>query len=179
MSASDRLSLSAAIVERLTPATVVELGCCGGALAEAIVRRVAGVSYTGVDRSALAIARASQRNRRLIAAGSAEFVCADFLHPPPAGYRHRTYEVCCAVNVNAFWTDPAGAFAAVGPLLAGGGRLLLVFEAPGADKAAAIARTLRDAAPEAFRVEQQIGPAAKMVAIIYRFATGTGRGSRR
>lgn len=87
--------------------------------------------YLGLDRSALATKRASARNAAHASAGRAEFRTQDLTEAPlpPAAF-----DRILAVNVNLFWTNPAGpALAILRRALRENGRIVLVFEGVSSD----------------------------------------------
>lgn len=82
--------------------------------------------YLGLDRSALATQRARARNAAHVSAGRAEFrtqALEDAKLPAAA------FDRILAVNVNLFWTDPAGpGLGRLRAALKDGGQLVLVYE---------------------------------------------------
>jgi predicted TPR repeat methyltransferase len=128
---------------------VVEFGYGGGEVIAALQSRADQSAIDGIDRSATAVARAHRRNSDAIEHGKSQLLHGDFLRDAPQS----RYDQAFAVNVNVFWRDPEAAFAAASAWVKRKGSLLLVFEAPGAAKATAIADALQraDASPFALR----------------------------
>jgi SAM-dependent methyltransferase len=111
---------------------VLEIGCGPGVAIELLCARLAAVAagpaIVGIDRSATAITRAARRNAAAVASGLAalqETELASFAAPAGA------FDAAFAINVNCFWTGPAEReLAVLRRVLAPGGRLHLVFDAP-------------------------------------------------
>jgi len=107
---------------------VLELGCGPGVAVALVAERLDGGCITAIDRSAVAIERASARNAAHVAAGRAELRRTDL-----AGFdgAPNAYDKAFAVNVNAFWTGAADAESAtLARVLRPGGTLWLVYEGP-------------------------------------------------
>ena len=147
--------MPAGIPERLTWAVemlavepadqVLEIGCGPGVAVSLICKRIGGGRVTAIDRSAVMVRRALERNQAHVAAGRASIEQraledADF---GPARF-HRVL----AVNVNAFWTRPAAPLDAVRRCLAPGGTVLLVYQPPSASRARQLADVLGAHLPE-------------------------------
>ena len=124
---TDRLR---AVVEQLDlrPADrVLEVGCGHGVAATFICERLAGGSYTGIDRSPKMIAAAVRRNAAHVEAGTARFLVAP-LEEVDLG--EQRFDVVLAVRVGLFHREPERARALAGRWLAPGGRIAAVFDAP-------------------------------------------------
>jgi trans-aconitate methyltransferase len=121
---------------------ILEVGCGPGVAVSLVAQRLGGGSVTGVDRSAHAIDRATQRNAAHVAAGRVEL-----RHAELAALAGEPFDKVFAVNVNAFWLRPAGVEWAVvmGLLRRPGGVLHLVYETPGAAQVERVAETLTTA----------------------------------
>lgn len=96
--------------------------------AELILERLEDGQYTGVDRSAKALAAAASRTRRHVETGRARFVQAALADAE----LDERFDKVFAVNVNVFWLAPEKELAAIRGLLASGGRLYLFYEPPSA-----------------------------------------------
>ena len=132
----------------------VEIGCGRGLACAPLLRRSATSLYIGIDRSSVSQARFEDRNHRLVEAGRARFIRADFLGSSvemeaTAGF---------AVNVNAFWTSPPRAFEAMHRMLRADAVLILVFEAPSEEKAASLCAMLDRSEPDGFVKMGQVAP---------------------
>ena len=104
---------------------VLEVGCGPGAAAELVCAGLSHGRMLAVDRSAVAVRRAAERNAAHVAAGRLEVRRATLaeLDLPPG-----SFDVAFAVNVNVFWTsDAAAELDALGRVLVPGGRLLLAY----------------------------------------------------
>jgi SAM-dependent methyltransferase len=120
---------------------VLEIGGGRGVAAELVCDRLDGGSLLGVDRSAIAVAAARDRNSGHVEAGRASFrqVALEDLEPPGLG----VFDRVLAVNVNLFWVRPAREeLALIAELLAPGGRLCLVYEVPSVGRLASLESTL-------------------------------------
>ena len=136
-------------VEQLAPAAsdhILEIGCGPGHAVALVCPRLLRGTITAIDRSALQIEKAHSLNRQFVKQGRARIETMT-LADAPAALDQRFAKVL-AVNVNAFWTEPAPSIASLGTLLRAGGRAFLVYEAP----SAAGARKLRSALPHALSV---------------------------
>jgi len=115
--------------------SVLEVGCGRGVAVSLVCPLLNEGRIVAIDRSATAIAAATRRNERWVETGTAAFHESDV--ETFDGKAH-AFDVIFAVNVNVFWLKAAPALAAVRRLLASGGRLVLVYEAPSASQAAKI-----------------------------------------
>lgn len=106
---------------------VLEIGCGPGHAVGLLCERLTRGTVTAIDRSALQVSRARERNQACIAAGRARIEHAT-LTSCDAGVRR--FDRILAINVNAFWTDPAPTFASVRRLLRPRGTLVVVYEPP-------------------------------------------------
>jgi len=104
---------------------ILEIGCGRGVAARLICE--AGGSVTGLDRSAGAIAAARARNAEFVAEGRARFLHAAI---ETADLGAARFDKVLAVRVNLFWRDHAAGLTAIRRVLAPGGRLYLVQDAP-------------------------------------------------
>ena len=122
-------------LELLAPARgerLLEIGCGPGVAAAELV--AAGCEVTALDRSAKAIAAAAAR-----LGGRAQLICGAL---ETADLPAAAFDAVLAINVNLFWTADGVGFAAVRRTLVPGGRLALVFDAPGEAQAQRIGKTL-------------------------------------
>lgn len=118
---------------------ILEVGCGHGVAASLVCERLAGGRLVATDRSAKMIAVASRRNEEYVADGRAMFVESSLASLDVPG----PFDKVFAVNVNLFWTgSPAAELAVVARLLAPGGLLLLLYEAPDRSRVDAIARSV-------------------------------------
>lgn len=118
---------------------VLEIGCGRGVAVSLICPLLENGQITAIDRSAMAIKAASERNAASVAAGKAIFHQAaieDF--DAEAG----AFDTIFAVNVNLFWLDARRGLETVLRLLAENGRLFLFYEAPSPGQRAKIAELL-------------------------------------
>ena len=108
---------------------VLEVGCGGGHAIALLCERLRRGRVTAIDRSALQVARARERNAAWVAAGRARIETVALEEAPGALGRGR-FDRVLAINVNAFWTEPRPSVAALAELLAPTGRVFLVWEPP-------------------------------------------------
>ena len=106
---------------------VLEIGCGHGIAAALVCERLAGGRIVALDRSESMIRQAKARNRDAIACGKAAFHLAAIEDARLGG---QAFDKILAVNVNAFWQEPARELAAIAALLAPGGRLHVVHQPP-------------------------------------------------
>jgi len=85
---------------------ILEIGCGPGVAVSLVCDRLAGGRITAVDRSAIAIQRATHRNAGHVASGKAVLRQAD-LAGLALGGQH--FDKVFAINVNLFWARPADA----------------------------------------------------------------------
>lgn len=117
---------------------LLEIGCGPGVAAELVCARLAadfapgsacrgGGTLLAVDRSAVAVGRAARRNAGHVAAGRLTVCRAELgsLEVPEG-----SFDAAYAIDVNVFWTDPAGpAVTVLARALRPGGRLLICYGA--------------------------------------------------
>lgn len=108
---------------------VLEIGCGGGHAVTLLCERLPRGGVTAIDRSALQVQRARERNARWIASGRARIEELALVDAPRVLGRGR-HDRALAINVNAFWTTPAESLTALRELLAPLGRAYLIFEPP-------------------------------------------------
>lgn len=160
----DRNEFLGEIVGDLAPRSLLEIGCGGGRLAQIILTKFPLVRYTGIDRSPVAIARCRQRIGGGNDGSALSFIQGDFrVFSPDA-----TYDACCAVNVNAFWTDPDQAFQSAHTLVASRGALALAFDTPDLARAELAASRLEAVEDNPFALERRVSASERLFAMIFR-----------
>jgi SAM-dependent methyltransferase len=115
---------------------VLEIGCGRGYAAALLCPHLKTGHLTGVDRSATAIAAARRLNRVWVASGRAEFRSDALAEADFGGER---FDKALAVNVNAFWREPAAEMQALRAVLKPSGVLCLVYQPPAASRMQPIA----------------------------------------
>lgn len=131
MKVPDRIAWTVALLDVAPDDRILELGCGPGVAVRLVGERLAGGRITAIDRSATAVERTRHRNGDLVAAGRAVVEQVALARFTGAADQ---FDKAFAVNVNAFWTGPAEAECTVlARVLRPGGRVLLVYEGPGAD----------------------------------------------
>ena len=106
---------------------LLEIGCGQGVAVTLACERLNGGHIVAVDRSRKMIDMATARNREHVASGRATLKVATL---PDLGLGAARFDTIFAIRVGIFWQQPAAALPAVGPLLAPGGKLVLVHESP-------------------------------------------------
>jgi cyclopropane fatty-acyl-phospholipid synthase-like methyltransferase len=119
---------------------VLEIGCGSGVAAVMICDRLVEGRMLAIDRSSIQIERARRRNAPHLASGRLSLDTVELADLDVADAR---FDKVFAINVNLFWLGPATAeLAAVRRAMAPDGRLFLVYEAPGPERARRAAERL-------------------------------------
>ena len=132
------------VVEQLElapSARVLEIGSGPGYALALVSERLRRGVVTGIDRSALQTRRAREHNAAAIASGRVR-VERLALAAAPEALGERAFHTLFAINVNAFWTEPAPSLASALRLLRARGRLSLAYEPPSAARVTAWQRAL-------------------------------------
>lgn len=146
---------------------VLEVGCGSGAAAQLVCERSGDTRMLAIDRSATAVARTTERNRRHVQAGTLTVrqVALAGLAVPAA-----SFDVAFSVDVNLFWTSTAATeLSVLRRALAPGGSLLIAYGAgPRPDRQAELLERVRAAveahgfaAPVVLREERGSGIRAR------------------
>lgn len=142
-------------VEQLPPVLdtpVLEIGCGAGHAVDLLLTRYPGTSVTAIDRSPTQIARARARLATKLTSDPLRLEPLE-LYTAPRVLGLNRFGIVLAINVNAFWTDPVEAFGAAADLLAPGGQVYLVYEAPNARQRQRLQATVPELASDrSFRV---------------------------
>jgi ubiquinone/menaquinone biosynthesis C-methylase UbiE len=109
--------------------SILEIGCGHGVAATLVCRKLNGGHLTAVDRSRKMIEAAASRNTEYMAAGTAEFIVANF---EELDLRARRFDKILAVRVSLFHREPKRSRSIVERWLAPGGQLFIFFDAPAA-----------------------------------------------
>ncbi|MGI5212152.1 class I SAM-dependent methyltransferase [Plantactinospora sp. CA-290183] len=137
---ADRLRWANRLLEIAPDDHVLEIGCGRGEAVSLICDRLVGGRIVAIDSSPAMVQLARERNATQIALGRAEIRAGSLADLDPAGER---FDTVFAINVNLFWTrSPAREMAVVTRLLKPDAALHLIYEPPGADRAAELARRL-------------------------------------
>jgi SAM-dependent methyltransferase len=120
---------------------VLEIGCGAGHAVELLGPIVTRGTIVAIDRSALQVKKARERNRAVLLSGRARIEPFD-LEEAPSAFGERAFTKVLAVNVNLFWTAPARSLAALARLLDRRGSAHLVYEPPSAAALPKIEREL-------------------------------------
>lgn len=129
----DRIARAVSALALRGDERVLELGCGPGVGVEEVGRLLVDGHVTAIDRSAVAVARASRRNADLVSAGTADVrhLAVEELLSDAAGLDAGSFDVVFAVNVNLFWTrDAVAELEALRSLLRPGSWLRLFYGAP-------------------------------------------------
>jgi SAM-dependent methyltransferase len=138
----ERLRWAVGLLDVAPDDRILEIGCGHGVAVSLVCERLAALGGTGsitaIDRSGTAIDRAARRNAGHVAAGRALLRLADLADSADLTGLLATgerFDTAFAVNVNLFWTRPAGAeLATIAAMLRPGGVLRLVYEPPDAGR---------------------------------------------
>jgi protein-L-isoaspartate O-methyltransferase len=106
---------------------LLEIGCGPGVAAALACEKLGTGTYVGVDRSGVAIARATERNLASIESGKARFLRAKFADADLGGAR---FDKVFAIRVNFFWQDGRPELPVIHAALQRKGRLTIVYEPP-------------------------------------------------
>ncbi len=107
---------------------LLEVGCGPGVAASLICERLTTGHMLAVDRSPVAVRRAAARNAGHVAAGRLRVLQATLDALPPS----RSFDAAFTVNVNVFWTHPAGPeLATLAGAVRTGGRVLVLYGSSG------------------------------------------------
>jgi SAM-dependent methyltransferase len=146
-------------VEQVAPAPadrILEVGCGPGHAVALLCPRLLGGTITAIDRSALQVANARERNRACVAAGRARIEQVTLTDAREVF--GPSFSKVFAVNVNAFWTDPASSIASLRGLLRVGARGYLIYETP---SAAALSK-LRNSLPKLLEAQSFLVDAVRV-----------------
>lgn len=135
----ERIVWAVSQVPAKTAGPLLEIGCGGGQAIALLCARNARLHVTAIDRSALQVARARERNRACIDSGRARIERLALEDAPDA---LGPFATILAVNVNAFWTSPATSLAAMKRLLKPRGRAYVIYEPPSSAQLARLRTTM-------------------------------------
>lgn len=124
---ADRISWAIELLEIQPDDQLLEIGFGAGVAATLAAGRLAGGSYTGIDRSPKMVEQATQRNRELVEAGVVSFLATPVHGFDPGDLR---FTKAFLVNVNLHLHDPVRDFAVLHTVLAPDGLLCLVAHPP-------------------------------------------------
>jgi SAM-dependent methyltransferase len=135
-----RLRWAVQLLQPPPGARLLEIGCGRGVAIGELLQAHPTCTVRGVDRSATAVDAAAQRLEAAVATGTVRLVQASLDELSLPG---ETFDLAFAVNVNAFWTAPAGReLAVLDSLLTPGAALHLFYEPPSADRLPRLEETL-------------------------------------
>ena len=119
-------------LKTIEPERIVDLGCGGGRNAGELLKKYPSAKGTAVDYSELSVAKASEYNRDMIAAGKLEVTQGDVsaLKLPD-----NTYDLATAFETIYFWPGLEKCFSEVARILKDGGYFMIVNESDGTDAA--------------------------------------------
>lgn len=134
---------------------LLEIGGGAGVAASLVCELLTTGSFTGVDRSAAAVAQAAKRNRAHVESGKARFVVAAL---EDAGTLEERFDKAFAINVRLFRGDAGAREAEVlRRVLAPGARLYLLQQHPFAERTRAVTEELERALQaNGFRIRERL-----------------------
>jgi SAM-dependent methyltransferase len=109
---------------------LLEIGCGPGVAVALVCERLVGGRIVAIDRSAIAISRATRRNADHLATGKAvlQTVALEELKPSDVLEEGERFDKIFAMNVNLFWVrSPAKELELIKRLLGSGGALYLFY----------------------------------------------------
>jgi trans-aconitate methyltransferase len=130
------------------PRRILEVGCASGHALPLLRDRFPRAAIVGIDRSATQVVKA-RRRLEAVAPASRPTVAQLSLAAAAVRWAATPFDLALAINVNAFWTEPASAFPAVAALLQPRGALVLVYEPPTPAGCASVAARAGAAAAKA------------------------------
>jgi SAM-dependent methyltransferase len=142
---SERLRWAVQLLDVSPTDEILEIGPGPGVSVSLVCGQLATGRITAIDRSAIAIQRATKRNADHVAAGRAVFrhldlADVDLVRRALTGQR---FDKVFAVNLNLFWVRPADAeLQLIKDLLRPGGVLQLVYETPGEEQTSRVAKAV-------------------------------------
>jgi SAM-dependent methyltransferase len=110
---------------------LLEIGCGSGYAVALVCRQLGRGTITAIDRSALQVRRARERNQRDIAAGRARIEQLSLANTAEE-LGQLSFDKVFAINVNAFWTQPAASNLHLARLLRPSSLAYLIYEPPSA-----------------------------------------------
>lgn len=163
------------MVEQLALASgddVLEIGCGRGVAAGLVCDRLGTGTYTGIDRSTVAIEAAVRANAEHVTSGRATFHTTSLAD---ADLDERRYDTMFAAHVNLFWTrSPAPELAVVDRLLRPAGALHLCYEPLSPDQLSAVAdKVTANVAPLGYDVSTRTGKAGGRAQLMLTLAPCT------
>lgn len=146
---------------------VLEIGCGSGVAAAMICDRLVEGRMLAIDRSPIQIERARRRNEPHLATGRLSLETVEVADLDVGDAR---FDKVLAININLFWLGPAKAeLAAVRGAMAPGGRLFLVYEATGPERARQAAERLGAVLyAEGFEQVEAHAPRPTLVGSVFR-----------
>jgi protein-L-isoaspartate O-methyltransferase len=124
---------------------LLEIGSGSGVSVSLVCGQLAGGRITTIERSAIAIQRATKRNADHVASGKAVFQQLDLADVDLVrrALTGQHFDKVFAVNINLFWVRPADAeLQLIKDLLRPGGVLHLVYETPSEEQASRVAKAV-------------------------------------
>ena len=132
---------------------LLEIGCGPGHAVRLICPHLSTGTITAIDRSALQVSRARAGNARCLEDGRARIEHVALADADAA--LARRFDTVFAINVNAFWTEPAASLPTLRRLTARRGHAYLFYEPPSAAGVCALETRLLKLCPlEGFTVAE-------------------------
>ena len=127
MKMPERFIWAADVLDVQPADTLLEIGCGTGLLASLLLPALKKGSYTAIDRSATAIAKATDKHESYVANGKANFITGTL---SDATLKPESYSKIFAFNVANLWKAPATELDIIKKLLKKGGNFYLFHQPP-------------------------------------------------
>ena len=114
-------------------ANILDAGCGGGANVKRLLEKITDGHVTGLDYSEISVAESKKVNRKSIADGLCDIVCADVRNLP---FADETFDIVTAFETIYFLPDTEKTFEGILKVLKPGGVFFICNESDGHDKEA-------------------------------------------
>lgn len=102
MKTHERFTWAANLLDIKSGDLIMEVGCGVGFAVEEIAARLTTGKIMAIDKSAMMIVKASERNKDSVQAGKAKFIQTDLARLNPEG---NSFNKIFCFNINLFWTN--------------------------------------------------------------------------
>lgn len=119
------------VLDTVSAAHIVELGCGGGRNARELLKRYPGSELTALDYSDISVEKTVKTNRKTIASGRCTVIKGDVSSLP---FEDGSFDLATAFETVYFWPGLRECFAEVYRILSPGGYFLICNESDGTDE---------------------------------------------